>query len=75
MRLSRLTCALACLTLGVLFGLRVFDLNVRTLIPLAGLMVGNSLAATVLVGRRLVETQIPAALITPPRVPRVYWNG
>jgi len=45
----------AVLTLGVLFGLRVFDLNVRTLIPLAGLMVGNSLAATVLVGRRLVE--------------------
>ena len=45
----------AVLTLGVLFGLGVFDLNVRTLIPLAGLMVGNSLAATVLVGRRLVE--------------------
>jgi len=45
----------AILTLGVLFGLGIFDLNVRTLIPLAGLMVGNSLAATVLVGRRLVE--------------------
>jgi putative ABC transport system permease protein len=45
----------AVLTLGVLFGLGVFELNVRTLIPLAGLMVGNSLAATVLVARRLVE--------------------
>ena len=45
----------AALTLGVLFGLGVFELNVRTLIPLAGLMVGNSLAATVLVGRRLVD--------------------
>ena len=45
----------ALLTLGVLFGLGVFELNVRTLIPLAGLMIGNSLAATVLVGRRLVE--------------------
>ena len=45
----------AALTLGVLFGLGVFELNVRTLIPLAGLMIGNSLAATVLVGRRLVE--------------------
>ena len=45
----------AVLTLGVLFGLGVFQLNVRTLIPLAGLMIGNSLAATVLVGRRLVE--------------------
>jgi putative ABC transport system permease protein len=39
----------------VLFGLGVFQLDVRTLIPLAGLMVGNSLAATVLVGRRLLE--------------------
>src|SRR4051812_25875637 len=47
--------ASAVLTLGVLFGLGVFDLDVRTLIPLAGLMIGNSLAATVLVGRRLVE--------------------
>lgn len=45
----------AVLTLGVLFGLGVFQLSVRTLIPLAGLMIGNSLAATVLVGRRLVE--------------------
>ena len=43
------------LTLGVLFGLGVFQLSVRTLVPLAGLMVGNSLAATVLVGRRLIE--------------------
>jgi len=45
----------AVLTLGVLFGLGVYKLDVRTLIPLAGLMIGNSLAATVLVGRRLVE--------------------
>jgi putative ABC transport system permease protein len=45
----------AVLTLGVLFGLGIFPLDVRTLIPLAGLMVGNSLASTVLVGRRLVE--------------------
>jgi len=45
----------AVLTLGVLFGLGVFELDVRTLIPLAGLMIGNALAANVLVGRRLVE--------------------
>ena len=45
----------AVLTLGVLFGLGVFQLDVRTLIPLAGLMIGNSLAATVLVGRRLID--------------------
>lgn len=45
----------AVLTLGVLFGLGIFDLQVRTLIPLAGLMIGNSMAATVLVARRLFE--------------------
>lgn len=45
----------AALTLGVLFGLGIFELDVRTLIPLAGLMIGNSLAATVLVGRRLID--------------------
>lgn len=44
----------ATLTLGVLFGFGVFDLEIRTLIPLAGLMIGNSLAATVLVSRRLL---------------------
>lgn len=44
----------AFVTLGVLFGLGVFELDIRTLIPIAGLMVGNSLAATVLVSRRLV---------------------
>lgn len=44
----------AVVTLGVLFGLGVFDLDIRTLIPLAGLMIGNSLAATVLVSRRVV---------------------
>jgi putative ABC transport system permease protein len=47
--------ASATLTLGVLFGLGVFDLSVRTIVPLAGLMIGNSLTATVLVSRRLVE--------------------
>jgi putative ABC transport system permease protein len=44
----------AVVTLGVLFGLDVFELDIRTLIPLAGLMIGNTLAATVLVSRRLV---------------------
>jgi UDP-glucose/iron transport system permease protein len=45
----------AVLTLGVLFGFGVFDVNVRTIVPLAGLMIGNSMAATVLVARRLAE--------------------
>jgi putative ABC transport system permease protein len=47
--------ASALLTLGVLFGLGVFELHVRTIVPLAGLMIGNSLTATVLVSRRLVD--------------------
>lgn len=40
--------------LGVLFGLRIFPLNARTLIPLAGMVVGNSLTATVVAARRVV---------------------
>ncbi|HUF84116.1 MAG TPA: iron export ABC transporter permease subunit FetB [Acidimicrobiia bacterium] len=47
--------AAAAITLGVLFGLGVFELEGRTLIPLAGLMTGNSMAATVLVARRVYE--------------------
>jgi putative ABC transport system permease protein len=45
----------AIVTLGVLFGLDVFDLEARTLIPLAGLMIGNSMTATVVVSRRVYE--------------------
>ncbi|WP_166348649.1 ABC transporter permease [Phytoactinopolyspora limicola] len=45
----------ALVTLGVLFGLSVFPLEGRTLVPIAGMMVGNSMTATVLVARRLVE--------------------
>jgi putative ABC transport system permease protein len=41
-------------TLGVLFGLRIFDLSGRTLVPLAGMMIGNSLSATVLAAKRLM---------------------
>jgi hypothetical protein len=42
-------------TLGVLFGLHVFPLTGRTLVPIAGMMVGNSMTATVLAGRRLTD--------------------
>jgi putative ABC transport system permease protein len=42
-------------SLLVLFGLGVFELDGRTLIPLAGLSIGNSMAATVLVARRVFE--------------------
>ena len=47
--------AAAVVTLGVLFGLRVFPLEARALVPLAGMMVGNSMTATVLAARRFVE--------------------
>jgi putative ABC transport system permease protein len=47
--------AAGAVSLVVLFGLSVFPLEPRTLIPLAGLMVGNSMTATVLVGRRVLE--------------------
>jgi len=45
----------AVVSLGVLFGLGVFPLRAQALIPLAGMMVGNAMTATVLVGRRVFE--------------------
>lgn len=47
--------AAAVVTLGVIFGLGVFPLQGRTLVPLAGMMVGNAMNATVLAARRVVE--------------------
>jgi putative ABC transport system permease protein len=47
--------AASLVTIGVLFGAGVFPLEARTLIPLAGMMVGNSMNATVVVARRIVE--------------------
>jgi putative ABC transport system permease protein len=44
----------AVVTLGVIFGLGIFPLEARTLVPLAGMMVGNAMTATVLVSRRVV---------------------
>ena len=45
----------AVITLGVVFGLGVFPLQSRTLVPIAGMMIGNSMTAMVLVARRLVD--------------------
>jgi putative ABC transport system permease protein len=45
----------AVVSLGVLFGLGVFPLRAQALIPLAGMMIGNAMTATVLVGRRVFE--------------------
>ncbi len=52
--LLALTAALA-VSLAVVFGLGVFDLTSRTLVPTAGLIVGNALTSTVVVARRTVE--------------------
>lgn len=41
--------------LTVIFALGVLPLEGRTLVPIAGMMVGNSMTATVLAARRLVE--------------------
>jgi putative ABC transport system permease protein len=46
--------AAAIVALSVLFGFGVFPLTSRTLVPLAGMVIGNSLTATVLVGRRIM---------------------
>lgn len=45
--------ASALVTLGILFGAGVFPVDSSTLVPLAGLMVGNSMTAAVLVARRV----------------------
>jgi UDP-glucose/iron transport system permease protein len=45
----------AVVTLGVVFGLGVFPLQSRTVVPIAGMMIGNSMTAVVLVARRLVD--------------------
>lgn len=47
--------ASAVVTLGAVFGLRVFPLEGRTLVPIAGMMIGNSMTAVVLIARRLVD--------------------
>ncbi|MCV7270015.1 ABC transporter permease [Mycolicibacterium doricum] len=47
--------AAAVVTLGVVFGLGVLPLEARTLVPIAGMTVGNSMTAMVLAARRLVD--------------------
>ncbi len=47
--------ASALVSLSVLFGFGIFEATNRTIVPLAGMVIGNSMAATVLVGRRIVD--------------------
>ncbi len=41
-------------SLSVIFGFGVFPLEGRTIVPLSGMMIGNSMTSCVLVGRRIV---------------------
>jgi putative ABC transport system permease protein len=53
--LALLACSVAALvTLGVLFGLGVFPMEGATVVPLAGLTLGNTMTATVVAVRRIV---------------------
>ncbi len=46
--------ATSIITLGTLFALGVFPLEPRTLVPLAGMAIGNSMTASILVSRRVI---------------------
>lgn len=41
-------------SLSVIFGFHIFPLEGRTIVPLSGMVIGNSMTASVLVGRRIV---------------------
>ena len=43
------------ISLGVLFGAGIFPMTSRTIVPLAGMVIGNSLSSTVLAARRTIE--------------------
>ena len=47
--------AVVVVSLSVIFGFHVFPIEGRTIVPLAGMMIGNSMTACVLVGRRIVD--------------------
>lgn len=47
--------AAAVVTLGTIFGLGIFPVEPRTVVPLAGLIVGNAMKGSVLTARRTVE--------------------
>jgi putative ABC transport system permease protein len=44
----------AVVSLAVIFGLHIFPVEAQAIIPLSGMMIGNSMAATVVVARRVV---------------------
>jgi putative ABC transport system permease protein len=48
------TTAVAVVSLGVIFGFHIFPVEARTIIPLAGMMIGNSMTSVVVGARRVV---------------------
>ena len=46
--------AVATVSLGVILGFGIFPAEGRTIVPLAGMMIGNPMTATVVCGRRIV---------------------
>ncbi len=42
-------------TMGVIFGLGIFPMEARAIVPLGGMMIGNSLSGTVLAARRVTD--------------------
>jgi putative ABC transport system permease protein len=47
--------AVAVVSLGVIFGFGIFPPEPEAIVPLAGMMIGNSMSATVLSARRVVD--------------------
>lgn len=47
------TATVGAVSLGVIFGFGIFPVEARTVIPLAGMMIGNSMTAVVVVARRV----------------------
>jgi putative ABC transport system permease protein len=54
--------AASAVTLLILFGLRVFDFEPRFLIPVAGMLIGNSMTATSLAGARVRDEVLDKSL-------------
>jgi putative ABC transport system permease protein len=52
--LAALTAA-TIVTMGVIFGLGVFPMEARAIVPLGGMMIGNSLGGTVVAARRVTD--------------------
>jgi len=42
-------------TMGVIFGLSIFPMEARAIVPLGGMMIGNSMGSTVLAARRTAD--------------------